>query len=130
MDKATGMFDKRAEGDAIRYGILDKMLGLESDLMKISGIVHVEFDIRDYAEIGQVILIPEYSIDPAKEGFAHFAARTKLVDEIVTVCSSHGLKRSGDRIEDMGSHLYIVRNCDETWPGRQHHTISGGFKNE
>ena len=126
MDKVTAMYDERAEKDAIRYGILDKMMSLESDLVQIHGIGHVEFDIRDYGELHQVILIPEYKIDPAKEGFAYFAARTKLVDDIVNVCSSHGLKRSGDRIEDMGCHLYIVRDCDKTWPKLN----IGGFKNE
>ena len=40
------MYDERAERDAKRYGILDRMQALEDDLMQIQGIVNVEFDIR------------------------------------------------------------------------------------
>lgn len=111
------MLDKRAERDAVRYGILNRMESLESDLLSIPGIVNVEFDIRDHSDgIRQVILIPKYSIDPSLGIFEWFDARREQLDAIIAVCKEHGLRSSGDRIEDMGSHWYIVRSCDSSWP--------------
>ena len=108
------MYDKQSEQQAMRFGILDRMQELEDDLMKVEGIVNVEFDIRDYCEIREVILIPKYHIDFHRDDY--FAARRKQLQDIAAVCLSHGLRPSGDRIEDYGEHWYIVRTCDKTWP--------------
>lgn len=111
------MYDKRAEQDAKRWGILDRMRNLENALMQIQGIVHVEFDIRDYGSgIHQVILIPKYFIDPQLEAGKYFAARRNQLERICQVCKKHDLFPSGDAIEDMGEHWYIVRTCGNTWP--------------
>ena len=110
------MYDKRAEQDARRYGILDRMQALEDDLTQIPGVVHVEFDIRDFGEIRHVILIPKYDIDVSLEPDAYFKARHDQRQAIIDVCKRHGLLSSGDRIEDMGAHWYIVRTCDASWP--------------
>lgn len=107
------MYDKRSEELAKRFGILDRMQALEDDLMKIDGIVNIEFDIRDCCEIRHVILIPQYDIDVRREDY--FDARRKQLNEIVAVCKAHGLLNSGDRIEDYGAHWYIVRTCDDEW---------------
>ena len=111
------MYDKKAERDARRFGILDKMQALEDDLVKIKGIVRVEFDIRNWADsIRQVILIPKYFIDPALDVAPYFDARHAQLESISAVCRTHGLHPSGDCIEDMGEHWYIVRSCGSTWP--------------
>jgi len=111
------MYDKRAEQDALRFGILDRMQALENELAQIPGIVHVEFDIRYYGEgIRQVIIIPKYSIDPSLDVIPYFDAKRNQLNAIASVCDRFGLHHSGDRIEDMGEHWYIVRSCDDTWP--------------
>ena len=108
------MFDKRSESDALRFGILDRMQALENDLSMIPGIVHTEFDIRDYRELRQVILIPKYDIDVNLEDY--YMVRRLQLQSIFNTCEKHGLRPSGDTIEDMGEHWYIVRSCDKTWP--------------
>ena len=108
------MFDKRSESDALRYGILDRMQALEDDLSKIPGIVHTEFDIRDLGEIRHVILIPKYDIPATTPDY--FSVRRLQLQTIFNVCEKHGLRPSGDPVEDMGEHWYIVRTCDKTWP--------------
>jgi len=111
------MYDKRAEKDAVRWGILDKMEALEKDLLRIQGIVCVEFDIRGYGDgIRQVILIPQYFVDPALEVARYYEARYQQLVSILTTCADHNLYPSGDRIEDMGQHWYIVRSCGPSWP--------------
>lgn len=110
------MYDKRAEKDAKRFGILDKMQALEDDLMKIDGIANVEFDIRDYADIHYVILVPKYSFDTGMKAISYYDARSKQLKEILETCEKHSLFPSGDSIEDMGAHWYIVRRCDKSWP--------------
>ena len=114
------MFDKRAESLANRYGILDRMEILEHDLMDIPHIVHVEFDISDYPECNQVIMIPKYDIKPqppygVPEWDSWSDARHKQIEMILNVCKNHDLYNSGDRIEDYGEHWYIVRSCGKTW---------------
>lgn len=113
------MFDKCSEKYAIRYGILDRMEALERDLMKLSGIVHVEYDIRDYGDPGlwkypQIILILKYDLPASSE--TYFEDKRRQIENICGVCLFHDLHYSGDRIEDMGAHWYIVRSCGKTWP--------------
>lgn len=115
------MFDKRAEKDAVRFGILDKIQALEDDLMKIHGVSDIEFDIRDYGDLRYVILIPKYKVDTSDLA-AYFIARGRQLENILDTCRAHGLYHSGDRIEDYGEHWYIVRRCDKTWPEAKNKT--------
>ena len=108
------MYDQRSESDARRFGILDRMQALENDLCEIKGIAHVEFDIRAYNEFRQVILIPKYDIPVSLEDY--FAVRRHVLLSVLDVCASYGLYPSGDAIEDMGAHWYIVRSCGSAWP--------------
>ena len=108
------MYDTRAEQDAQRHGILNRLERLEEDLMRIDDIVHVEFDIRDYPEIPYVILIPKYDIRPERDDY--WAARSRQKLRIVAVCNEHDLHPTGDPWEDMGEHWYIVRRCGLSWP--------------
>lgn len=107
------MYDKRAERDAIRYCILDRIQAFEDDLMKLSGITNVEFDIRDYGDLHQIIFLPRYNIDVASEDY--YSIRRNLLSGIINTCMAHDLKSSGDAIEDYGESWYIVRSCGKSW---------------
>ena len=108
------MYDKRSERDAEIFGIAEKMQSLENDLMCIKGIEHVEFDIRNWGDgIHHVILIPKYDIDVTLP--TYYEERRNQLNEIISVCEKHDLFSSGDRIEDMGAHWYIVRTCGQSW---------------
>ena len=112
------MHDKQAEKDAIRLGILDKVNTLEKRLLKVDGILEVKFDLRNWGELGavhQVIIIPKYYINPDLESTEYFNARKRQLEEIAKVCVQSGLYPTYDKIQDMGEHWYIVRNCDHTW---------------
>lgn len=108
------MYDKRAEQDAKRHGILKRLERLEEDLMQIADIVHIEFDIRDYPEIPYVILIPKYTIKADRDDY--WEARDRQKERIRAVCHAHDLHPTNDPWEDMGEHWYIVRRCGPTWP--------------
>lgn len=107
------MYDKKAERQAAQFGILDRMISLEEDLLKIEGVSNIDFDIDNYEDCHQVILVPRYKV-PLDENY--YKNRGKQLAEIIQVCENHGLLNSGDRIEDYGEHWYIVRNCGIGWP--------------
>lgn len=108
------MYDKDAEIAAERFGILDRLQALESDLLKIDGISNIEFDIANYREVHQVIIVLKYDAGAFDKGY--YARRNRQLIAILTACVIHDLRNSGDRIEDYGEHWYIVRDCGETWP--------------
>lgn len=110
------MYDKRAERQAVEFGILDKMQALEADLLRIEGVSDIDFDIDNYDEIPQVILVPRYCV-PLDENY--YKNRGKQLAQIIQVCENHGLLNSGDRIEDYGEHWYIVRKCGTGWPRKE-----------
>lgn len=108
------MYDKRSEKKAERLGILDKLRALDSDLLQVEGISGIEYDLDGYADLGQVILIPRYDAGKLDDGY--YRRRSQQLVKILSVCSLHGLRPSGDTIEDYGEHWYIVRDTDNTWP--------------
>ena len=108
------MYDKRTEERAARFGILDRMKALEKDLNAIEDLDCIEFDISDYPEIHHVIIVPRYTIDVRRDDY--FKARRVQLRSISEVCEKHDLYPTGDRLEDMGSHWYIVRTCGRSWP--------------
>lgn len=110
------MFDKRAEKRAEALGIADRMRALENDLLNIEGISDIDFDIDNYEECQQVILIPRYDVPRGGGAGNYYRNRAKQLAEIIQVCENHGLLNSGDRIEDYGEHWYIVRKCGIGWP--------------
>ena len=99
---------------AARFGILDRLQKLESELLSIRGITEVEFDVDNYDEIPHVILLTRYDIPPSVEDY--FTVRRKQVEEILYTCLKHDLFPSEDRIEDYGEHWYIVRRTGQSWP--------------
>ena len=115
--KGKAMYDKRAEQRAIASGILDRMQALEDDLNRIDGISDIDFDIdtyNPYDRIFHVVLVPRYFVDVRRDDY--FDARAAQLQKVLDVCEKHDLHPSGDRIEDMGQHWYIVRTCGESWP--------------
>lgn len=109
------MFDKQAEQLAIQYGIYDRIVKLDSDLSIIPNIVHIEYDIRCYNDLRQIILVPKYNFDHHRDMHHLFEMRSEQIFRIQSVCKDHGLYPTGDRIEDYGEHWYIVRQCGNTW---------------
>ena len=107
------MFDKSAEKKAEQFGILERMRLLESDMLKIDGISDINFDIDNFKEIHEVILIPRYDAGPLDGQY--YARRREQLAKILLECAKHDLHDSGDRIEDYGEHWYIVRTCGKTW---------------
>ena len=108
------MYDKKAEKQAAAFGILDKLQALEADLLTIEGVSDIDFDIDNYDEIPHVILIPHYVI-PLDEP-RYFSLRQNTLSNILITCARFDLWPSGDSIEDMGEHWYIVRRIGDTWP--------------
>ena len=110
------MYDKKAETQAERFGILDRLQALEDDLLKIEGVSDIDFDIDYYDEIPEVILIPRYNVPDDPDPGNWFRRRANQLRLIIETCAKHHLFNSGDRIEDYGEHWYIVREPDSTWP--------------
>lgn len=99
---------------AEHYGILDRLQLLEADLLAVRGITEITFDVDNYDEIPQVIILARYYMPPSVEDY--FTQRRKQVEGILYACLKHGLFASGDRIEDYGEHWYIVLRCGMSWP--------------
>lgn len=99
---------------AERHGILDRLKDFEAALLKIGYIEDVDFDVDNYDEIPHVILIPHYVIPP--ETPRYFSVRQNTLNSIRILCGEYDLWPSGDAVEDMGEHWYIVRRIGSTWP--------------
>lgn len=106
--------DKTTESLGASFGILPKLQALDEDILRIEGVESTEYDIRDYPEIRYVILVPKYHIPVSTPDY--FNARRRHLQAIFDACAKHGLTPTGDSVEDMGNHWYIVRKCDHTWP--------------
>ena len=99
---------------AKHFGISERMEDLEKELRKIQHVVDVDFDLNGFwSDINQVIIVPKYDIPVSLSNY--YDVRQEMLKQIVAVANSFGLHNSGDRIEDYGEHLYIVRDCDSTW---------------
>ena len=103
----------RTKRYAEHYGIYGRLQALEKDLLSISGIPDVDFSVDNFDEIPYVIVIPHYVIDPATDNY--FSVRKEQLINILNTCARHDLHSSGDVIEDMGEHWYIVRRTGKTW---------------
>lgn len=99
---------------AEHFGILDRLQQLEAELLTIRGITEITFDVDNYDEIPEVVVLARYDIPPSVEDY--FTRRRKQVEEILYTCLKHDLFTSADRIEDYGEHWYIVRRCGKSWP--------------
>ena len=104
---------ERTKRYAEHYGIYSRLQELEKDLLSISGIPDVDFSVDNFDEIPQVIVIPHYVIDPTADNY--YSVRKEQLINILNTCAQHDLHSSGDVIEDMGEHWYIVRRIGKTW---------------
>lgn len=105
---------EREQKTAQRFGVLERMEALEREIRKIDHVVDIDFDLNGFwSDINQVILIPKYDIPLFISNY--YDVRREMLNQILAVSKSYGLHNSGDRIEDYGEHLYIVRDCDRTW---------------
>lgn len=128
--------NSRNKKTAERFGTLPRLVALESDLLKIPGVVRDEFDdgcylgVDNFDEIPQVCACIRFSFPPftapavnpdapVRDRLESFLSachsdtqrRQNCIDEIIRTAERHGLTRSGDRIEDYGAHWYIVFNA-------------------
>lgn len=108
------MKDNRQKETARRFGILARCEALESDLLKIPGVVDVDFDLDGFFDsLHQVIVLVRYDIDIRCPDY--FDARRELQKGCIMAMLAHGLTPSGDPIEDYGEHFYFVRQCSKAW---------------
>lgn len=102
---------------AERFGFLSRAKAFEKSLLEIDGITgdHVDFDLDGwYDGIRQIIIIPSYHI--ASPGLRWFEDRAAMIERIRQTAALYGLHRTMDSMEDYGEHLYIVFQCNDTWP--------------
>jgi hypothetical protein len=102
------MLRDKEKNIAIKYNILDKVEKLQNDLLKINGIIDVEFDLSGFwDDFKQVIFLTKYEVKPyaSKE---YFTKRKEIIDNILKVIFDNGLKRTEDSIEDYGEWFYFV----------------------
>lgn len=110
------MKDNRQKETARRFGILARCEALENDLLKIPGVVDIDFDLDGFFDnINQVILLVKYDIDVSRADY--FDARRELQKACIVAMLAHGLNPSSDPIEDYGEHFYFVRRCSKEWEG-------------
>lgn len=108
------MKQNRHAQTAERYGIRARLESLGSDLLKITGLVSIEFDLDSLIDnIPYIIILVGYNIDARRPDY--FQARTTVRRAIIETCVAHDLYPTGDPIEDYGEHFYIVRRQGDTW---------------
>lgn len=99
---------------AERFGITAQCESLEADLLKIPGVVDVEYDLDGfYDDMHQVIFLTKYDLHPRRPDY--WQARREMLHAIISTAEAHGLFPTGDRIEDYGEHFYFVRRCGQGW---------------
>lgn len=92
---------------AERYGVLERIKSIETDISEIEYVSGVEFDLDGfYDDFDQVIILVKYDIPIASD--TYFTARIALLSSVIAKAKQHGLKRTEDRIEDYGEHFYFV----------------------
>lgn len=99
---------------AKRFGITSQCERLEADLLKIPGVVDVEFDLDGfYDDLHQVIFLTKYDLHPERPDY--WQARREMLQAIIRTAEAHELFPTDDRIEDYGEHFYFVRRCGQVW---------------
>ena len=101
---------------AEKFGVLDRIRKLETELSGIERVVNVEFDLNSLeSHVWQVIFLLKYDVRASLPDDEYWNARWKIIDDAIAVARRNDLSNSGDRIEDMGEHFYFVRNCGDSW---------------
>lgn len=97
----------RDEITAKKFGIIDRLNKLDSELKLVKGIVETGYDLDSYnSDIPYLIFIPKYDIDVKSD--TYFDDRRNQLKEIIRILNKYGFQRTEDRIEDYGEHWYIV----------------------
>lgn len=108
------MKQNRHTQTAERYGIRARLESLESDLLKIPGLVSVEFDLDSLIDnIPYIIILAGYDIDVSRPDY--YQVRGAARRAITETCAAHDLCPTGDPVEDYGEHFYFVRQQGASW---------------
>lgn len=96
---------------AVRFGVLEKLIDIEKELLGVEYIKEVEFDIDGfYDNINYVIVVFKY--DVPLHGKDYFNKRHEMLRQMLEIMRQHGCVRTNDAIEDYGEHYYVVTECD------------------
>ena len=98
---------------AEHFGILENLRALENEILNIKSVPEVDFDVDNFDELHQIIVIPKYDIPVTAERY--YSLRQNTLSNILICCARADLWATGDIIEDMGEHWYIVRKAGVTW---------------
>ena len=98
---------------AARFGLLDRLQALESDLQTIPGTTRIDFDLSSLYDNCPLCFVVGYDIDVRQEDY--FEARREWLKAVIMVFGAHDLHPTGDTIEDYGTSYYFVRRMGKTW---------------
>ena len=105
----------RAIYNAWKFNIYDNCKKLESSLLKIYGIVDVDFDLSGFYDGDyQIIILVKYRV-PMMENKTYYQTRKEIINNIINVAKANDLERSEDAIEDYGEHFYFVFDTYKPW---------------
>lgn len=114
----------RTRKTAQQLDILPQLTKLEKDLLSISGVVEVDFDLDNlYDGLHQVIFLTHYNIPVSADDY--FQLRRNVIHSVLTVAALNGLTKTEDTIEDYGEWFYFVFRCGPKWEKsafQEHHT--------
>ena len=97
---------------AKRYGVLERIETLKSDLLLCKFVQQVKFGfIAVDNKLNQLIVLTKYDIPPSSP--TYYPDRHDLLEEVLHVAKEHGLSIGSDLIEDHGEHFYFVFNISD-----------------
>lgn len=101
--------------NARKFNIYDNCKKLEDSLLKINGIVDVDFDLSGFYDGDyQIIILVKYRV-PMIENKTYYQTRKEIINNIINVAKANDLERSEDAIEDYGEHFYFVFDTYKPW---------------
>lgn len=92
---------------AKRFGVLERIETLESDLLLCKFVQQVKFGfVAVDDKLNQVIVLTKYDIPPSSP--TYYIDRHDLIEAVLHIAKEHGLSIGNDLIEDHGKHFYFV----------------------
>lgn len=104
--KAKTAEDDKPLTEGKLYGTYDKT-ALETDLLALSEVDKVDWDLSAYNELGEIIVLTHRAFEDSVDLSTYYMKRTELLREILKVFKKHNLKLE-DPIEDQGTWWYFV----------------------
>jgi hypothetical protein len=98
---------------AARFGLLDRLQALESDLKAVPETTRIDFDLSGLHDHCPLCFVVGYDINVRREDY--FEARREWLKAIIMAFLAHDLHPTGDTIEDYGASYYFVRRMGKTW---------------